>query len=364
MAEVVQMKFGPRHLKQDTNANKYVLATEEWIAIQTYVEAGLRLPCSESEFKVYAKLGPSESIPDLKDIYSAYTHVRDHCHVWKTETFPQSVSLASDILSYNNVVKNYYPRLKQKIEQYVENPTPSALKELTAIIDMLIKKADKYAEETDLVEKAVTKFADETAQDKAMIDALKESYDKQYGDKDGVISSLETDIDEFRQQLEDLNKEYNKYVIVASTTPAYLVIPFIGWIAGAIVAGVTGSIAKKLKDQINELKDKIAQLENDKRIALFILSVLSNARTSIKGIQEAIEKALPALQKAKASWKALKDDLHELRTILQENIADMDPDLWSIGIDVAFDQWALVAKNADDYRHNAYIDIQSELAVS
>jgi len=360
MSKVIRLNtalnFGPGQLRQEAQeGNQYVLSRADWTAIQAYAQNGLSLPTSDAEFRVYANLKPEASIPDISDIYSAYANVHDHCNTWQHDTFPQTVSLASDLVNYNTYTKTYYPALQKRIDDYLANPTEKVLKELTAIINLLQKKASEFHDRAVAAEAAVTKFADDTASDQAVIQKLDDNYNQQMNDEDGVVTKLKKQIADLTDQFNKLNDEYNHDVLVAATTPAYAWATIFGFIAAAIVAGTYGAAAAECKRAMNEIQKQINELTVELNTDLNILAALTSASKSLSFIKDSINQALPALQKAKGSWKALADDLGDLQDLIQNAIVDQDPELWNLGLDVAADSWAKVGQDADDYRHFAFI---------
>ncbi|MCD1257244.1 alpha-xenorhabdolysin family binary toxin subunit A [Paenibacillus athensensis] len=350
------LNFGPGQLRQESQqGNQYVLSRADWAAIQAYAQNGLSLPTNDEEFRVYANLKPGASIPNISDIYDAYKKVHEHCNTWQHDTFPQTVSLASDLVNYNTYTKTYYPALQKRIDDYLENPTDKVLKELTAIINLLQKKATEFHDRAVAAETAVTKFADDTANDQTVIQKLDENYNKQMNDEDGVVTKLKKQISDLTDQFNKLNDEYNRDVVIAATTPTYAWATIFGFIAAVVVAGTYGAAAAACKRQMDEIQKQINSLTTELNTDLNILAALTSASKSLGFIKESINNALPALQKAKGSWKALADDLKSLQDLIKNAISDQDPELWNLGLDAAADSWAKVGQDADDYRHFAFV---------
>ena len=72
----------------------------EWIAIQNYVNDGLSLPITTDQFKASLGSGAPSDMSDFNQLIAAYVTLNGHCTTWQTTTYPNTVSLASDIYDY------------------------------------------------------------------------------------------------------------------------------------------------------------------------------------------------------------------------------------------------------------------------
>lgn len=368
MSKVLQMKstlnFGPRDLKNNTVGNGYVLSSKEWVAIQTYVQNGMALPTTDEEFRVYANLKSTDTIQDISDIYDAYKKVHAHCNTWQHSTFPDSVSLASDIVSYNVYVKVYYPKLKDKINKYTDNPTDKVKNELQKIINTLKNYAERSHTKAAKIYDDINQFAIDTESDKTKIEKLYNNYKEKYDGKNGEIKKFGKDIEELNKKLSTLNEEYNHDVVVAATTPTYAWATIFGFIAAVIVAGKFGAAAVECKKEMDEVQKQINEKDSELKRDIYIKTMLSHALNSLDNTKKNIEKALTALKKVKGSWQSLRDDLEALTKIFENDIKNQDAETWASAFEVAQDEWNQVAQNADNYRHNAYVNFQGFPTVS
>ncbi len=78
-----------------------------------------------------------------------------------------------------------------------------------------------------------------------------------FGNEEQLLSQLIGQIQSAAVSIEDQWAEYKHDVIVASTTPTYTWVPFYGWIAGPVVAGIFGAKAVEALKQIQTLENQI-----------------------------------------------------------------------------------------------------------
>ncbi len=84
-----------------------------------------------------------------------------------------------------------------------------------------------------------------------------------FGNEEQLLAQLIGQIQSAAATIEDLWAEYKHDVIVASTTPTYAWIPFYGFIAGPVVAGVFGAKAVEALNQIHNLEKQINEKLNN-----------------------------------------------------------------------------------------------------
>ena len=313
---------------QDLEAVKdlpFLLSQQEWYAIQRYVKNALRLP--DDEKKMRLSLGKDKPydgpFDDFKELLKGYQTVLPHVKKWDEETFPATVSLAQDISNYAVAAKTYYGALHPLIEALIDNPDDNSAKtRFSAICNKLAGEAAAYEKRADDVYKAIEEFARTTSQDEVLLKGLAKIYEGKYGKESAAMAAANKKINDIKVKVDQLNKDYEHACIVAKTTPTYAWAGIFGLIAAAIVAGIYGDKAVKLKHEIDVNQSEMSKLNIETQRATTLTSTLTIARKGLADIQEQIAAALPCIQKIRGVWNAIGSDLRQIGNIIKTGIVE------------------------------------------
>lgn len=363
-----QKNIGPAAIaKSGINGGpNFALSATEWIAIQTYVIDGLALPTTMEKFKASLGSGAPADLSDFDQLVSAYATIYDHVSTWQNTTYPATVSLASDIFNYAQQAPTYYNPILPLAQKLTDDPTDEQTKaELKAILGKLSSDASTNHDKAAAVSKQIQTFAQNTQSDKTVLSGTdgKGGLVKYYNDKLGAnsqaVKDLTQDITAQTIILNAANKEYNHDVIVAATTPTYGWIFPVGTIAAAVVAGIYGHKAVEALDRAHAAQDKINTFSAELAADTNLMLVINSAESGIKNILGDINAALPIIQKIQGVWGAISDDLNAIVGIIDEDIAKALPIIMNLGVEAAIKAWTNVGQEANAYRVNAYVTVNS-----
>ncbi|MCK4257926.1 MAG: alpha-xenorhabdolysin family binary toxin subunit A [Halanaerobiales bacterium] len=361
--------IGPGGLTQKGQKNPFLLSKAEWINVQVYVQDGLSLPVNTSELSELLFGDGSSSVSDFQDLLQEFIVVHGHCNTWKTETYPNTINLANNIVHYASKATVYYGALNEVVEEYCnikfsENPNKEVLnmlkQKMKGIVQILGKSAKDYATNADNVQKEISTFLDLCTKDQNDMKSLSKTYNQKYGKNSEQVQTLRKQIKEFRSEVDKLQKEYNRDVIIEATSATYGWIPIAGWIAAAIVDGVFAKQMKELKKSINNLKDKIDKDNKIIRRDINLMNAIDIAENSLKTILTDLQNALPVIEKIKGIWSSIYSDLVNIENVIDEDISKVPPFLKDCGIPLAIKDWKKVGQEADSFRVNAYVQFQKK----
>lgn len=352
-----------------TGGPAFAMSATEWIAIQTYVldaQDPRLMPSTMDEFKALLGSGAPSDLSDFTQLIAAYSNIKAHVTTWQNDTFPASVSLASDIYNYAQQAPTYYNPILPLAQALTANPDDQQAKdELTAILGVLSKSASDNHDKAAAVVTKIKAFADQTQQDKIVLSGVdgKSGLQKYYNDKYGATSAdVETITSQLTNEkilLDAANAEYNHDVIVASTTPTYAwVFPF-GTIAAAVVAGVYGDRAVKALERVHAAQQQINTLSAELAADARLMIAINTAESSTSNILGPLNTALPVIQKIQGVWGAMADDLNNIIEVIKNNIQDALPIIMNLGVTTAINDWTAVGALANAYRLNAYVTVQT-----
>lgn len=372
--ETKKMDIGPGPIAKPSQKGgpAFALSSEEWCTIQVYVtnaQSKEYMPHTKEDFRAYLGSSAPSDLSDFDKLIKAYSDIYDHVTEWNDHTFPESISLASDVVAYSIQAPTYYNPIIPLAEKLDEDPNDEkSKKKLQAILDKLILQADDYHSKAEAVYTKIKKFADQTAQDKIALGDIDPStglykyYQDKYGSTSAEVKSLNDEIAAQQIILDTANKEYAHDVVVAATTPTYAWATIFGFIAAAVVAGVYGKKAVEALERGKAAQKKIDELNGKVQVDANLMKSLTTTLGQLNVNIESVTAALPIIQKMQGGWKGISDDLKAISTTIKTNIQDVLPMIMDLGVETAINQWKAVGEEADAYRVNAYITVQAKAA--
>jgi hypothetical protein len=344
-----------------------LLSATEWVAIQVYVNNGLALPATADAFKASLGSGAPSDLADFTQLISAYASLHNHVNTWQTDTYPATVTLASDIHQYALEAPTYYNPILPLAQTLSTNPDDkNAATELTALLGVLTKQAQANHDRAAEVADKIKTFADQTQTDRVTLSGpdgnsgLQKYYFDKYGAESADVVDLTKKLALKQKELADANAEYDHDVVVAATTPTYAWVWPFGTIAAAIVAGVYG---KRATDAL--AAGRAAQLQIDTYSAKLaadakMMIAINTTEAGISNILNKLNAALPIIQKVQGVWGAIRDDLNGIIDLIETNIAEVPPIIMNMGVTSAINAWTSVGEEADKFRVNAFITVNKD----
>src|SRR5579885_707842 len=227
-------------------APMFALHPEVWYAISAYVYTGAMLP---------ATMGGT-------DVKERFALVRAHTTEWRDHTFKQLLEVADNVVRYGYRAPALCESLLDSSNDMLEAADGSAdfdaaKRDMLMALTRLIDGAKAHAEHAVRIKGLVEAFKTTTEADHAAIKTLKTTYDAQYGKDSDAEKADRNEIEDLQREIASLNEEYSHQVVVAATTPTYLLVWPLGLIPAAIVAGIYGDRAVKTKRKIEETQRKL-----------------------------------------------------------------------------------------------------------
>jgi len=363
------LNIGPGAIAQasETGGPAFSLSASEWLAIQTYVINAQALPTTMDAFKTGLGPGAPSDLSDFTQLVTAYSGINAHVTTWQNDTFPASVSLASDIYNYAQQAPTYYNPILPLAQALTKNPDDQTSKdELAAILGVLSKNASTYHDNAAAVATKIQTFATQTQADKTTLSGtdgkggLQKYYNDKYGATSTEVQTLTESLKSEKTILDAANDEYNHDVIVASTTPTYAWVWPFGTIAAAIVAGVYGDKAVKALERVRAAQQQINTLSAKLAADAQLMIAINTTESGISNILGSLNAALPIIQKIQGVWGAIADDLNNIIGLIKTNIQDALPIIMNLGVQSAINSWTAVGQEANAYRINAYITVNKQ----
>ena len=382
--------------------NRFLLTKEEWYAVQRYVRNAISLPITEMELRL--GLGIEDEDEDISNFLKlidgyedddgnrihGYKDVHGHGMLWKEKTYPFIVELGHDLRHYADGVPPNYGDLIDKVtlleqadivRQCLENDIPPFVTDpayeyltnynleqiqgiikltkiqLSELLNQRIGEAKKYAEKASDAEQQVKEFNELITKDRDDMQILLDSFIKDQGSQSEELKEIRDELEEKREEVDALNAEYEKSVILASTSPLYLLIWPFGYIVSPTIAGIYGDAARKLKAEIDLVNERIADLVKQEERAMRMEGYLEAATESLESIQGDVGEAVQVLGKMAGSWELISRDLQNIVEELEvAEGGEVPPSLQKNNIKTAMAQWETVNEAATGFVTNAYVE--------
>jgi DNA repair exonuclease SbcCD ATPase subunit len=235
---------------------------------------------------------------------------------------------------------------------------------LKAILEVLREEATFLAGQASTVADEIAEFANLTAADRRTLvgadgkSGLLGYYEERYGKTSAEGERLRKQLEEDLKILQEANDEVNAAATQAMRTAIFGIgRPPIGAIASIIRAGLHTARSREALARAEAAQARIDQLEAQQQANTNMLVALESATREITDLEAKLSEALPAIQKIQGAWAGIADDLDAIIRIIDNNIAAVPPIIMCLGVDAALLAWENVARTADAYRRNAFIQI-------
>jgi hypothetical protein len=350
---------GPNLIITVGETEVFLLKSEDQIALQQYVDTGVKLPVSQSALKMLLKYNDDQS-KTFENLIEVYSKIYQHCSHFRTQVYPESVKSASNILAYAIKVPDYYDDIIAAFQDFVDGKiTKEAAKvEIKDYTGSLRTNIGFYVTKLDEVHTAIQQFDTDTLADQGELDRATASYSDTFKLNDAAILEQQTAIDNLKNEIETVKAEYTQSVIIASTTPIYAWVPFFGYIIGPTVAGLYGAKAVELDKKIAALKAELETKTADVQLRTELKGTLSLVNENLAETSKKCSAALESLARIKTVWTNLDAALENIPTGLDD--IDKKESLRGLqrAVDSAKTEWEQIGKLANNYVATAYIRLE------
>jgi hypothetical protein len=329
--------LGPQEFVTDDDKNHFY-------AMQRFVQTIMRLENSQYD-----------------DINKFYATLKQHATQWDQNLYPRIVSIAGDVVDYCRKATSSLGAMIEAENEITTTPIDQRQDLIDGVKDILgdlMNTAQSNQQKADKIYQDLTTYSKTIGEDQLTSTTLFNSYKSKIGSTSQEQDYLRQRINLLRVEIDSLHKQYEQYCIIAGTTPTYLVVPIVGLIAAAIVAGVYGSKAKDALDSIhnasNELADDQTKLDSDSNE----MTKLSYCESSLGQINDRLQGAKDAVDAYRGTWGAIAQDLSNNLQQLQSATPQKPFTFKNFQLKVLSQQWNALENNSDKFRLTAYIAVQ------
>ena len=358
------------YTNETTNTEKFVLSTEEWVAIQIFAEAARSLPITQEEMRNEFLLGDLDFGSNYQELLKSYQSVHDISGQWLNVGGyrEQMVDLATDIVLYSDDVLTGSKRISdftnnmwQAVLEGDVNKGNRHLSVVKTLVKKMLKDTTNYYAKADDLSVKLTGFINTLDKEDKELKQVQVAH-ADILENNG--SDTQKEIDRLIKKIEEANQEWTKWVTVAATTPTYAwVFPY-GLIAaiGAASGGTANAVA--LASEINFIKEDLDNFRSQLKTEELTYLSWKLATGSITNTRDQLSGALRALEKLKGSWvlvvARLKAAVNGLNEVNSQDVID-NPDLWEALIlstselEDLENRWGEIKDSTEEWVRNAYV---------
>ncbi len=358
------------YTNETTNTEKFVLSTEEWVAIQIFAEAARSLPITQEEMRNEFLLGDLDFGSNYQELLKSYQSVHDISGQWLNVGGyrEQMVDLATDIVLYSDDVLTGSKRISdftnnmwQAVLEGDVNKGNRHLSVVKTLVKKMLKDTTNYYAKADDLSVKLTGFINTLDKEDKELKQVQVAH-ADILENNG--SDTQKEIDRLIKKIEEANQEWTKWVTVAATTPTYAwVFPY-GLIAaiGAASGGTANAVA--LASEINFIKEDLDNFRSQLKTEELTYLSWKLATGSITNTRDQLSGALRALEKLKGSWvlvvARLEAAVNGLNEVNSQDVID-NPDLWEALIlstselEDLENRWGEIKDSTEEWVRNAYV---------
>jgi hypothetical protein len=361
---LISQRLGASDFLPDQDS-PFFMSKEEWIDLQIYVSLATGLPNTKESVRSALALSEDETFKFTMPMGDIFCAMSEHCHIWEAETYSEVISVAHRISEYatkfparSNALRRVISQIDAALRDGNDSMTERYLVTVERLVQLLLEETQENQSLARQTSNKIELFADQTNEDRLQLIKLDKDATQEMGAADEEVEALKVEVNAIRDQINATQQEYTVSVIVAATTPAYLLVPIVGWIAIPIVAPIFGVRADQLMKAIKELRANIESLDQDIAQKVRLNALMSLMKDQIGPVREKAKAAQAIIDKAHGIWEAIAADIGSIPGTLRSIVEDGgDPDalLMQMDLDTSVDQWSKVGSAADQFRVNAFV---------
>lgn len=363
------------YISEDTNEERFVLSTEQWAAIQLFAAAARVLPITEEDMRNKFLLDSLDFGSNYQELLKSYQRVHNISGQWLNAKGyrDQMVKLATDVVVYSDEVLTgsenisyFVDKLYSAINDNKLAVGNSYLTVIRKLLDNMLTDTKKYYDNADDLGTKLTEFVNTLDEEEQKLKAV-QSKNANILENDGSATKYE--IDSLQDRIEEVNREYSKWLKIAATTPTYVYFFPYGTLAaiGTASAGTAQAIA--LRNQIKFIKEDIKNLQEQLKTEELTYASWRLANSSITNTREQLSGAIQALEKLRGAWvlvvAQLQAALDGIQGANSEDVID-NPDLL-IAIALTATElkeletrWGEIKEITEEWVRNAYVTQSNE----
>lgn len=371
------------HNIKEAKATKFALFTEDWIQMQNFVTAALKLPISGGEFDTKYGEFDTKSKAAIKDCVAAFESLRKSAEKFGNPTVllkeiqhlrggEKPSSIYGEIVWVANAIADAATTFKFTYSQLAQILTPSMTKDerKAALLGILTGKgglretAVNMGKKADDLVKGLAKFSEKIGKDQAAINTYASLSGKVYKEAVTKVGELGTELSRLREEIQKANDKYIGFAAGAGGGAALIFIfTFgVGWpiaLGYGIGMGVGG--AEMARQAMETFKTELAKATGDQEKKIVLQADLEGLNAKIDDIQKQVNAVCAGLQAIVGVWNDQVFVIDQITKSTEiEKMITFDAINQKLKILDAQTKWQQIAVDIAEFTSNAFVVYQDE----
>lgn len=364
-----QIKLFPDHDLIFNDDGTFALQREEFLAIQAAVEVGSRLPTRDREMIVSCFDVTFEDLED-RDTYLEYAlyvmvfnplcysfrFIVNPCRQFQTQIMPDYLALAENLIEFSAFADQQYAEISRlaptivQMEGEIRRPSLEQLRHLLQLMSDRVEICLRQAEEVD---SETAQFVRDMETGKQDVTQTRQEYDFHFP-QTGYMRGLATRGSRLQDEIIRFNIGYQKAANQTLTKAHYSL---------KKAFGLLGRDNQRNSEEQRLTQEMILLMQDIRSLSKFdqakVLADMAHRRVHfwITSATSNITAVMPALQKMRAIWFNLHDDITHLQTLLEESADEEIVRLVDANVREALVRWRQLAEQARQYLAIATIEV-------
>lgn len=255
----------PNGLLNNNNDNKQpaselvpTLNSKDFFTVNQYVADGMVLPLNDGAMRTYLGISPDVTMPDaFSQIYPLYTDIKTSTTIYRNKFSDQITQHIGDLASFANTTKATFNYLGKTVLPAALNGDKTAVQTFQTGLNDLLQSIQDTA--SDLAKK-VTEFQTDTATQQNEMQELNTQLQNAYGANSDAVKQIQAEIQGVNADIKAIIDEMTN---LEEAEEWVALIPFIGWVADAVLEAFRERDQAKLDDLTNKLEEDQKILQRD-----------------------------------------------------------------------------------------------------
>jgi len=367
-----------------SNKTDYVfpLQTKAWLKMQAVTRTGLSFPITKDTFtKLYGTfanegtvLAAVNVLKAINQILTEYgdpnTLISDIGKFQKAATAPKSIYGNAVWLAFNTQTtsQNIASLLKEGLKDIGEEPDPV---QRLADLKELLSGQGGITQQATTLQNYVSSFSTKTTNFYTSLNSsltgptnsLKVYLDQENNVLSAAKTIVKTDlanIKKLKHHIHKLNDEYIGFVVAASMSPIFLLIPFFGIFLAIADAATFGELAKETKDALEKARKDLAKQGKEEQLKAALVTVLEDFNGSVLNVKTEGDNFVKTIETMIAGWTDFSNQIkNQLEHLTPEDLKDWSAFLQRVNFQSALAAWNNIAAKAEQFATAGFISFNS-----
>ncbi|HDR8117961.1 TPA: HBL/NHE enterotoxin family protein, partial [Bacillus cereus] len=239
--------------KQPASELVPTLNSKDFFTVNQYVADGVVLPLNEGKMRTYLSISTDVTMPDaFKAIYPLYTAIQSSTQNYRTNTAGQITQHIGDLASFADTTKATFNYLGKTVLPAALNGDKTAVQTFQTGLNDLLQSIQSIQDTASDLAKKVTEFQTDTATQQNEMQELNTQLQNAYGANSEAVKQIQAEIQGVNADIKAIIDEMTN---LEEAEEWVALIPFIGWVADAVLEAFRERDQAKLDDLTNKLEE-------------------------------------------------------------------------------------------------------------